>query len=54
MFIDEYAFQCGFCTPGVLMVTQALLDKNPHPTRAEIEDAPVGQLLQVHQSVPCD
>jgi carbon-monoxide dehydrogenase small subunit len=39
MFIDEYAFQCGFCTPGVLMVTQALLDKNPHPTRAEIEDA---------------
>jgi carbon-monoxide dehydrogenase small subunit len=39
MFIDEYAFQCGFCTPGVLMVTKALLDKNPHPTRAEIEDA---------------
>ena len=39
LFIDEYAFQCGFCTPGVLMVTKALLDKNPHPTRAEIEDA---------------
>lgn len=38
-FIDEYAFQCGFCTPGVLMVTKALLDKNPHPTRAEIKDA---------------
>ena len=39
LFIDEYAFQCGFCTPGVLRVTKALLDKNPHPTRAEIEDA---------------
>lgn len=39
VFIDEYAFQCGFCTPGVLMVTKAFLDKNPHPTRAEIEDA---------------
>ncbi len=39
IFIDEYAFQCGFCTPGVLMTTKALLDKNPHPTRAEIEDA---------------
>ncbi len=38
-FIDEYAFQCGFCTPGVLMTTKALLMKNPHPTRAEIEDA---------------
>lgn len=39
VFIDEYAFQCGFCTPGVLMTTKALLMKNPHPTRAEIEDA---------------
>lgn len=38
-FIDEYAFQCGFCTPGVLMTTKALLLKNPHPTKAEIEDA---------------
>jgi len=38
-FIDEYAFQCGFCTPGVLMTTKALLMKNPHPTRKEIEDA---------------
>ena len=41
-FIDEYAFQCGFCTPGVLMTTKALLMKNPHPTRKDIEDALAG------------
>ena len=39
MFIDEYEFQCGYCTPGVLMVTKALLTKNPHPTTEEIKDA---------------
>jgi len=38
-FIDHYAFQCGFCTPGIIMATKALLNKNPHPTQAEIEDA---------------
>ena len=39
MFIDEYAFQCGYCTPGIIMSAKALLDKDPHPTRAQIEDA---------------
>jgi selenium-dependent xanthine dehydrogenase len=38
-FIDHGATQCGFCTPGFIVSTKALLDKNPHPTRAEIEDA---------------
>ena len=38
-FIDYYAFQCGYCTPGIIMVSKALLDKNPHPTREEIADA---------------
>lgn len=38
-FIDYYAFQCGFCTPGIVMASKALLDKNPHPTREEITDA---------------
>ncbi len=38
-FIDYYAFQCGFCTPGIIMTTKALLDKNPHPTEEEIRDA---------------
>lgn len=35
-FIDEFAFQCGFCTPGMIMAAKALLDENSKPTRAEI------------------
>ena len=38
-FIDFYAFQCGFCTPGIIMVAKALLNKNPNATRKEIEEA---------------
>lgn len=38
-FVDYYAFQCGFCTPGIIMTTKALLDKNPNPTEEEIKDA---------------
>ncbi|MCC8128020.1 MAG: (2Fe-2S)-binding protein [Clostridiales bacterium] len=39
MFIDKYAFQCGFCTPGIIMVLKGLFLKNPHPTKEEIEEA---------------
>lgn len=38
-FIDYYAFQCGYCTPGIIMVTKALLMKDPHPSREKIADA---------------
>ena len=38
-FADNSAFQCGFCTPGIIMSTQALLLKNPHPTEAELTEA---------------
>ena len=38
-FIDFYAFQCGFCTPGIIMVAKALLKKKPNATRKEIEEA---------------
>ena len=31
-FVDYTAFQCGFCTPGMIMTSKALLNKNPHPT----------------------
>ena len=41
-FIDKYAFQCGYCTPGIIMTAKALLMKNPDPTREEIEDAMAG------------
>jgi nicotinate dehydrogenase subunit A len=35
-FIDEQAAQCGYCMNGMIMNAKALLDKNPHPTEAEI------------------
>ncbi|MDZ5726207.1 (2Fe-2S)-binding protein [Acetobacterium sp. K1/6] len=38
-FIDYYAFQCGYCTPGIIMTTKALLDEKPNPTRKEVEEA---------------
>lgn len=39
MFIEKYAFQCGFCTPGIIMATKGLLMASPTPSRAEIEEA---------------
>jgi len=41
-FIDHTAFQCGFCTPGIIMSTKALLDKNPSPSEQETKDALAG------------
>lgn len=38
-FIDNGAIQCGFCTPGMVLTTKALLDENPHPTDEEITEA---------------
>ena len=38
-FVDSSAFQCGFCTPGIIMSTQALLNKNPNPTEEELTEA---------------
>jgi aerobic carbon-monoxide dehydrogenase small subunit len=35
-FLDEFAFQCGFCTPGMILAAKSLLDENPEPTDAEI------------------
>ncbi len=37
-YIDQGATQCGFCTPGFIMATKALLDKNPNPSLEEIYD----------------
>lgn len=38
-FLDHGAFQCGFCTPGMILAAHAFLVKNSHPTRAEIRRA---------------
>jgi carbon-monoxide dehydrogenase small subunit len=35
-FVDSFASQCGYCTPGMIMSAKALLDQNPNPTRQEI------------------
>ncbi len=45
-FLDQYGFQCGFCTPGVILATEALLDRNPSPTEAEIKEALDGNLCR--------
>ncbi len=45
-FIDHFALQCGFCTPGFLMTAKALLDRNPHPTREEIRIAISGNICR--------
>lgn len=41
-FIDNCGYQCGFCTPGIIMTAQALLDKNPEPTEEEVREALAG------------
>lgn len=46
MFIEHHAFQCGFCTPGMIMSAKALLDKNPNPTRDEVKEAIAGNLCR--------
>ncbi len=38
-FIDKTAYQCGFCSPGAIMVIKALLDKNDSPTEDELQEA---------------
>jgi nicotinate dehydrogenase subunit A len=38
-FIKEQAAQCGYCIPGMIMEAKALLDRNPTPTRAQVQAA---------------
>lgn len=45
-FMQCGAAQCGFCTPGVLMMAKALLDENPRPTEAEIRFALAGNICR--------
>jgi carbon-monoxide dehydrogenase small subunit len=45
-FVDEGATQCGYCTPGFVMRTKALLDANPNPTDDEIRQGLVGNICR--------
>jgi aerobic carbon-monoxide dehydrogenase small subunit len=43
-FVKHYAFQCGYCTPGMVMTSHALLQRNPNPSEEEIRRALAGNL----------
>ncbi|HSF33310.1 MAG TPA: (2Fe-2S)-binding protein [Candidatus Tectomicrobia bacterium] len=45
-FIDYGGFQCGICTPGMVVAAKALLDENPHPTDDDIKDWMMGNLCR--------
>jgi len=45
-FLDAEAFQCGYCTPGMIVAAAALLDAHPHPTENEIIAAMNGNICR--------
>lgn len=45
-FMEHGSFQCGFCTPGVLMAAKGLLNENPKPSEEEVRRAIVGNLCR--------
>lgn len=45
-FHEKHALQCGFCTPGMMMVGSALIEQNPHPTDDEVRWAISGNLCR--------
>ncbi|OMC79938.1 xanthine dehydrogenase subunit E [Paenibacillus odorifer] len=45
-FLEEGGFQCGYCTPGMVISVVALLEENPHPTQAEVEEALSGNICR--------
>ena len=45
-FLDQQAFQCGYCTSGMIMATKALLSSNPTPTEEEVRDYLSGNICR--------
>ena len=45
-FIEHFGFQCGFCTPAMILTAKSLLDRNPHPTEDEIKEAIAGVICR--------
>ncbi len=45
-FREEHGLQCGYCTPGMVMTTEELLDEQPDPSREEVRDALKGNICR--------
>ncbi|TIU44719.1 MAG: (2Fe-2S)-binding protein, partial [Mesorhizobium sp.] len=45
-FLDTFASQCGFCTPGMIMAAKVLLDHTPNPSRDEVVEALSGNICR--------
>lgn len=45
-FMEGFAAQCGYCTPGMLMAAKSLLDRNPNPSREEVVEAISGNICR--------
>ena len=45
-FMENFAAQCGYCTPGMLMAAKALLDRNPNPSRQDVVEAISGNICR--------
>ncbi|MFC1872606.1 (2Fe-2S)-binding protein [Chloroflexota bacterium] len=45
-FIEHFAVQCGYCTPGMILAAKALLDNNPNPTEEEVKNGLSGNLCR--------
>ena len=45
-FLEAGSVQCGFCTPGIVMATESLLNENPNPTDKEIKEGLAGNLCR--------
>ena len=45
-FVEKGAIQCGYCTPGMIMSTKNILDKNPNPSEQEIREGISGNLCR--------
>jgi aerobic-type carbon monoxide dehydrogenase small subunit (CoxS/CutS family) len=45
-FLDEEAFQCGYCTPGMILSAVSLLKQNPHPSQSQIVESMDGNVCR--------
>lgn len=46
VFLEKNSFQCGFCTPGIILSATELLEQNPNPTRHDVQEALAGNLCR--------